>query len=217
MKTLHLHACTRTLGVDMVGLVGDDLVLRSPGLRPRHWATICNSFPKQITPKHVNAIFPGRFSPNSRQVIVEGGTKLEERLQRLGQQSDNPKDQAKAVLSSLTDEEDEEWDDFDEEEVEALKQISSSLNVKDFDLLDIEHYPRLVVPDFGTNTSQGQRVDRLLKILLPVVNAIVKKQKEDKDRAKIAMDLRDRRETLKKAKKEAAKRVEFAVDFSSDE
>jgi transcription-repair coupling factor (superfamily II helicase) len=40
LKTMHLHACTRRLGIDLIGLVdnGDgriDCVMRSPGLRPR--------------------------------------------------------------------------------------------------------------------------------------------------------------------------------------
>jgi hypothetical protein len=217
MKTLHLHACTRTLGVDLVGLLSDgsgDLVLRSPALRPRHWATVCNSLPNNKAPKMLDALFPGRFSPDAKEIAVAGGTRLEERLQRLGQQSVNKKfqnDQASAVLSSVSAEEDEEWNDFEEEEVEALKQISSSYNVRSMDdeSVDLTQSPRLIIQHFAVTFPEGKRVDALLKILLPAVRVVAEKQREDKERARVAMELRDRREALKKAKKDASKRVEF--------
>lgn len=53
LKTMHLHACTRRLGIDLIGLIdnGDgriDCVMRSPGLRPRHMGIIVPMLPKGI-------------------------------------------------------------------------------------------------------------------------------------------------------------------------
>lgn len=191
LKTMHLHACMRRLGVDLAGLIdrGDgqiDCVLRSPGLRPRHWAQICPSFPKGIPTKNLNVIFPARFTVTGEQEEFVGGRKLD----------------LKALLTdSMFDEDSEEWDALDQEEVEAMKEISSALKVKSLDEVDVEQYPRFVVSNFGA-VPEGQRVDALLKLLLQSAKIVFEKQGEDKEKAMIAAELRDKRETIKKNKKE---------------
>lgn len=191
LKTLHLHACTRKLGIDLVGLVkhinGDgehdgrlDCALRSPGLRPRHWAIIVSEMPKKMPPNGLDVIFPARFTLSGDDEEVEGGKKLN--------------------LSTLIDEslnedhEEEVWDAMDEEEIEAMKVISSAVNVKGIDEVDLEQYPRFVIKNFG---SPDKAVDRLLKLLLPVAKIVHEKQAAQAEQAKAAAALREKQETLK--------------------
>jgi len=191
LKTMHLHACMRRLGVDLAGLLdrGDgqiDCVLRSPGLRPRHWAQICSSLPKGTPTKNLNVIFPGRFTMTGEDEEFAGGNTLN----------------LKALLTDpALDDDAEEWDSLDQEEVEAMKEISSALNVKSLDEVDLEQYPRFVVPNFGT-IREGHRVDALLKLLLPSAKIVFERQEEDKGKARAAAELREKRELLKKKKKE---------------
>jgi len=139
MLTLHLHACTRTLGIDLVGLKQNskgemDCVLRSPGLRPRHWAYICQSLPGGIPTNGLDVFFPARFSSTKTQVEKsDGGVDIKELLT-------NP---------SYGDDE-EEWDALDQEEVEAMKQISSAKLVTDLDEINIDDTPYFIVKNkFG--------------------------------------------------------------------
>merc|ERR1711937_886902 len=67
LKTMHLHACTRRLGIDLIGLVENeegelDCVMRSTGLRPRHWGKILSLMPKRVAPKGLDVMFPARFT-----------------------------------------------------------------------------------------------------------------------------------------------------------
>jgi hypothetical protein len=185
---MHLHACTRILGIDLIGLIdnGDgriDCVLRSPGLRPRHLATIIPALPNGKPTKGLDVVFPERFTITGEEVEVTGGTALD----------------LKAMLQDQSlDEDAENWDALDQEEVEAMKQISSAHDVKSLNDVDIEHYPRFVVKDFGDGPKA---VDRLLKVLLPTAKVVYDKQEADKESAKIAAELRDKREHLQKRKK----------------
>lgn len=188
---MHLHACARRLGIDLVGLedMGDgrlDCVLRSPGMRPRHWANICESLPRGVPTKGLDVCFPARFSMTGEELEVTGGKKLD----------------LKALLTdSRYDDDKEEWDALDEEEVEAMKEISSALNVKSLDEVDMEQYPRFVVKNFCA-VPEGRRVEHLLKLLLPSSKVVYEKQEKDKENARVAAELRDKRELMKKQKKE---------------
>lgn len=188
LKTMHLHACTRRLGVDLAGLVqGEedeqlDCVLRSPGLRPRHWATIVSLMPRGVAPKGLDVIFPARFTATGEEEESIGGKKID----------------LKALLSdaSLGEESDEDdWDSMDEEEVEAMKDISSAFAVTNMDDVDIEQYPRLVLKNFGT--VDAKTIDKLLKVLLPVAKVVYEQQEVDKDSARVAADLREKQSLLK--------------------
>jgi transcription-repair coupling factor (superfamily II helicase) len=166
MKTLHFHAVTRILGIDIVGIVqrvvdGEaECILRSPGLRPRHWTFISEAL-QQNVPKGLSVIFPNRF------------------------------------LCQYEDEE-EDWDVLDQEEIEALKEISSASKIRDMDEIRIDDYPRFVVSNFE-RVPKGSRVDFLLKMLLPLSRIVHKKQQVDKETAKLASELRDKEESMKKA------------------
>jgi transcription-repair coupling factor (superfamily II helicase) len=190
LKTMHLHSCTRRLGIDLIGLIdnGDgriDCIMRSPGLRPRHLGIILPLLPKGMVPKGLDVIFPARFTKSGQNdQEVEGGMKID-----LNSLLDDP---------SL-DEDNDRWDALDEEEIEAMKEIASAYDVKSLDEIDVEQHPRFVMKDFGTGPKA---VDRLLKVLLPVAKVVFDRQKEEKDQARIAADLRDKRLLLAQRKKE---------------
>lgn len=191
LKTMHLHVCTRRLGIDLVGLQDDgngriDCILRSPGLRPRHWGHICPSLPRGIPTKGLNVVFPARFSMTGEEQEVPGGKKV---------------DLKDLLTDSTFDDDQEEWDALDEEEVEAMKEISSAYKVKDLEEVDMEQYPRFIIRDFGA-IPEGQRVDALLKMLLPSAKVVYEKQEKDKEDAKVAAELREKRALLKKSAKE---------------
>ncbi|GKY90657.1 hypothetical protein MPSEU_000039100 [Mayamaea pseudoterrestris] len=185
LKTMHLHASCRRLGIDLVGIVegvdGPECVLRSPGLRPRHIATIASLLPRGVLPKGVDVCFPGRFSPFGVDIEISGGSK--EDIQRIsgGESSD--------------DQDDEGWDQIDQEESEAIKEITSAVNVKHIDEVDLEQYPRFIVRDFE---SVDKLVDVLLKLLLPMAKIVFEKQREQGEEAKVAVELRDRAKALGK-------------------
>jgi len=82
-----------------------------------------------------------------------------------------------------------------------MKEISSALNIKSLDEVDVEQYPRFVVKQFD-KVKAGQRVDALLKVLLPASKVVYNKQLKDKEDARVATDLRDKREFMKKQQKE---------------
>jgi transcription-repair coupling factor (superfamily II helicase) len=198
LKTLHLHACTRKLGIDLVGLVRNgsiddtdvtfDCVLRSPGLRPRHWAIIVSQIPTKVAPKGLNVIFPCRFTVSGNEEEVIGGAKYDWSLL--------------IDESSGDDRDDEVWDAMDQEEVEAMKDISSAVNVRDMEEVDLEQYPRFVVRNFeaDVNSKKGSAVDRLLKVLLPIAKIVHEKQIQQAEDAKAAVAIRERQETMKRSK-----------------
>jgi hypothetical protein len=100
---------------------------------------------------------------------------------------------------------DEEWDALDEEEVEAMKEISSASTIKSMQDVEIRNYPRFVVKKLGTSVDEGSRVDALLKVLLPPSKVVFTKQEKDKEKAKLAAELRDKREAIARQKKEQEK------------
>jgi superfamily II DNA or RNA helicase len=192
LKRMHLHACTRRLGIDLVGLQDNgegrmDCILRSPGLRPRHWGQICSLLPKGTGPKGLNVIFPSRLTISGEEEEYAGGKKID----------------LKALLedSNLDDDDSDDWDALDQEEAEAMKDISSAFSITDLDQVDMEQYPRFVIGNMGA-IPIGQRVDFLLKYLLPVAKIVYETQEKDKNKAKIAAELRDKRLNLKKSKKQ---------------
>ena len=188
LKTMHLHACTRRLGIDLIGLMDNgegriDCIMRSPGLRPRHWGIIVPLLPRGVPPKGLDVIFPSRFTISGDEEEFSGGKKLD----------------LKSLLEDPSlDEDAENWDALDEEEVEAMKEISSAYNVKSLDDVDVEMYPRFVIKEFGEGPKA---VDKLLRVLLPVAKVVLEKQEEEKDSAKAATELRERRELLQQRKK----------------
>jgi len=200
LKTLHLHACTRKLGIDLVGLMdnGDgriDCILRSPGLRPRHWGVIISSLPKGIPPKGLDVVFPARFTLNGKEQEITGGQKI-----NLKELLEDP---------SL-DEDADNWDALDQEEVEALKEISSAYAVKGLHEVDIEMYPRFVIKDF----ARTKCVDQLLQVLLPVAKVVHTKQEAEKESAKMAAELREKGDLLQQRKKlnDLKERERFMMD-----
>ena len=191
LKTMHLHACCRRLGIDLVGLVHGgqvDCVLRSPGLRPRHITVIASSLPNGVLPKGLDVCFPSRFSYHNNEFEVRGGSKqdIQEVL---------------AQIKLSTDKAEDEWDTMDEEEVEAMKEIISAVNVKDMDEVDLEQFPRFVIRGFG---SSDKAADRLLKLLLPVANVVFAKQQEQVKAAKLSSDLRKKHKLLKTQNKDSS-------------
>jgi len=189
LKTLHLHVCTRLLGIDLAGLVknaetGDkDCILRAPGIRARHWARICASLPRKTGPKGLDIVFPARFNPSEEEIRLLGGTKIKWDEINQSEQSNS-----------------EDWDSYDEEQVEALKVVSSSMNLVTMDDIDIEEFPHFIIRDLGS-VKYGARISAILKVLLPVAKVVTKNQAEDKERVKIASELRAKREAMKKKKK----------------
>jgi len=191
LKTLHLHACTRTLGIDLVvpeekSDDGFDCILRCPGLRPWHWVQICRLLPKGIPTKGIDAVFPSRFSKGQDETIIVGGEKM------------NVND---LVLEQNASDEEEGWDNLDEEEVESMKEIKSAAFVKSLDDIDIKEYPRFVVRNLSI-VNHGSRVDALLKILLPASKVVYEAQQADKEKAKVAAELKEKTDAMKKQKKE---------------
>ncbi len=85
-----------------------------------------------------------------------------------------------------------------------MKEISSSMFVKSLDEVDIEDYPRFVVKNLNA-VKRGSRVDALLKVLLPASKVVYMKEESDKEKAKVAADLREKREMMKQQKKEQEK------------
>ena len=78
-----------------------------------------------------------------------------------------------------------------------MKEISSASKVRTLDEVSIDDYPRFVVRNLH-QVLKGARVDYLLKILLPLSKVVYKKQQSDKESAKLASELRERDETMKK-------------------
>lgn len=190
LKTMHLHACTRRLGIDLIGFVESDeegvfdCILRSPGLRPRHWATILSEFPRPAAPKGLDVIFPSRFTLSGDDEEFFGGKKIDLKLLL-----------AEETVSE--DEEEEVWDAMDQEEQEALRDIASAVNVESMDEIDVEQYPRFVIRGFQ---SESKAVDLLLKLLLPIAKVVYEKQESQAEHAKAAVELRKKQQLLRNRK-----------------
>jgi len=192
LKALHLHTCFRQLGIDIVGLQDStgDCILRAPGLRPRHWAMICSQLPREASPKGLDVVFPGRFCFSEQESEIVGGKKV---------------NMEELITNPNFSDDDEEWDALDEEEVEAMKEISSAVNVKDLSEIEINTYPRFVIKKLGKSVEEGSRVDALLKVLLPPSKVVFEKQERDKEKARVAAELREKRQLIQKQKKEQEK------------
>ncbi len=188
LKTMHLHACTRRLGIDVIGLVeneegGTDCVMRSTGLRPRHWGKILSLLPKGVAPKGLDVIFPDRFTLSGEEEEMKGGKRV---------------DLKKLIEDPTLEEDSEKWDALDEEEVEAMKEIASAYTIKKMDEIDVEQHPRLVMRNFSPGK---QAVDRLLKVLLPVARTVYQQQEKEKANARQAVELRNKRLLMEQHKK----------------
>ena len=57
----------------------------------------------------------------------------------------------------------------------------------------------------GKSVDEGSRVDALLKVLLPPSKVVFQKQQRDKEKAKVAAELREKRELIQKQKKDQEK------------
>ena len=188
LKTMHLHACTRRLGIDLIGLVENeegelDCVMRSTGLRPRHWGKILSLMPKRVAPKGLDVMFPARFTISGDDEEIVGGKRI---------------DLKKLLEDPSLDEDNDRWDALDEEEVEAMKEIASAYSIRKMDEIDVELHPRFVIKNFG---RRKQAVDRLLKVLLPIARTVYQQQEAEKENAKNAVELRNKRMLLEQRKK----------------
>ena len=153
-------------------------------------AMICSQLPRETPPKGLDVVFPGRFCFSEEDSEIVGGKKVD--LEEL-------------FANPNYSDDDEEWDALDEEEVEAMKEISSAVNIRDLSEIDINNYPRLLIKRLGESVEEGSRVDALLKVLLPPSKVVYEKQQRDKEKAKVAAELREKRELISKQKKEQEK------------
>merc|ERR1711935_77709 len=157
--------------------------MRSTGLRPRHWGRILSLLPKGLAPKGLDVVFPSRFTLSGDEEEIVGGKRI---------------DLKKLLEDPSLDDDTDQWDALDEEEVEAMKEIASAYNIKKRDEIDIEIHPRFVMRNFGMGK---QAVDRLLKVLLPIARTVYQQQEKEKESAKNAVELRNKRLLLEQRKK----------------
>eukprot|EP00934_Nitzschia_sp_Nitz4_P003378 Nitzschia sp. Nitz4//scaffold86_size83305//57770//61093//NITZ4_005268-RA/size83305-exonerate_est2genome-gene-0.40-mRNA-1//1//CDS//3329559268//3368//frame0 len=180
-KTLHLHACTRRLGVDLVGLVNiptsnrTDCVLRAPGLRPRHLEMIVPLLKNGILPIGLDVVIPHNFTRNGADEVVIGGQEF-----KLGKDPENDDD-----------------DDIDDLEMEAARESSSVYSVTNMTEVDIRKYPRFLVRNF----NETSHIDGLLRLLIPVSKVIVTQQERYYRAAKTAAEASERARKGKREKK----------------
>ena len=189
LKTLHLHACTRRLGIDLVGALPLDRVenryvciLRSPGLRPRHLATISQALPRGALPKGIDVCFPARLSLTGKDMEVIGGQKIDSRL---------------LVSESTGEDDDDNWDSLDQEDIEAMEEISSASSVKEIADIDYKRQPFFRIRDFGKPDGK-KAVDLMLKFLLPLSKIVIEKQENEAEKAKARADLRERTDVMRR-------------------
>merc|ERR1711937_905341 len=143
--------------------------------------------PKRVAPKGLDVVFPARFTISGVDEEIRGGKRI---------------DLKKLLEDPSLNEDNDRWDALDEEEVEAMKEIASAYSIKKMDQIDIEAHPRFEIKNFGTGK---QAVDRLLKVLLPIARAVYLQQEKEKESAKAAVELRNKRELLEERKKMNAK------------
>jgi hypothetical protein len=154
-----------------------------------------SSLPRSVIPTGLDVIFPARFTLTGEQQEIIGGKKF---------------DLKELLEDPSVDEDAENWDALDQEEIEALKEISSAYTVKSLDEVDMEMYPRFVIKDF----VQNKCVDQLLKVLLPVAKVVHAKQEDEKDSAKRAAELREKGELLQQRRKlnDSRERERYMMD-----
>jgi hypothetical protein len=85
--------------------------------------------------------------------------------------------------------------------VEAINDITSAFTVESLNDIDLERYPRFVIRDFG-KIPKGQRVDALLRSMLPCAKIVYETQEKERESARLAAELREKRENLKKKRKD---------------
>jgi hypothetical protein len=95
-----------------------------------------------------------------------------------------------------------------------MKEISSAVSISNLDEVDLEQYPRFVIRNFG-EIPEGQRVDALLKHLLPAAKIVYETQEKDKNKARVAAELRDKRENLKKSKKQMEREDTMRLGYAA--
>lgn len=187
LKVMHLHACTRRLGIDLIGVVenadgGHQCLLRSPGLRPRHWVMILSKLANNAPPKGLDVVFPARFTASGAEEHIAGGKTVN--ITRL---------YTDRLLSN--DHEDEEWEATVQEEADALHEISSAKNVKNLADVNLELYPRLIISNFDVHGTNG--VNHVLKLLLPITKVVFDVQKNQVEQAMAASELHEKHEMMR--------------------
>ena len=164
LKKLHLHSCTRILGVDEIHLSEKGAgILRSPGLRRRQWDEIvfemkevekAANITKGAKPvngvKGLGAVFPAR--------VRDAGAEEERKQQRDAWDGE-------AEPNGEVD-----WDEMDEEEED-----DSTGNLKEGVWEGVPHF---VIKGLG-KVEEGKRVEKIVKVLLPVVTVVLARQKMD--------------------------------------
>merc|ERR1712150_251028 len=169
-----------------------DGILRCAGLRPRPWLKICQLLPKKASIRGLDVIFPLRYhGDGDKEEYLTGG---------------KPIDITKLLIDSNDSDKyedtDDDWDAVDEEEVRTQNQeIQSATFVKTLEEINIADYPRFVIKNLS-NVAEGARVDTLLRLLLPVSKVVYDRQQEDKKKAQVAAELKEKRMAMKKQKKE---------------
>ncbi|GMI16650.1 hypothetical protein TrLO_g6298 [Triparma laevis f. longispina] len=163
LKNLHLHSCTRNLGVDEVHR-GEEgrVILRSPSLRPRHWKIMSakGGF------EGVEAVFPDFMLGEKKEGEDEGGEGGWQAERKKGEEG----------------EEKEEEDDEDDDDTiyESLSALAEG---------NWKESPYFLV-DTSDDLLDTEIVDEVLKKILPVVAFVNKRAEKDK---KTAIDLEEKR------------------------
>ena len=145
-------------------------------------------------------MFPARFSLKGETIEINSGDKLDLR-QLLEDES----------LSE--DREDEDWEAIDQEEAEAMNDIHSAVKVKDLAEVDVEHYPRLVVRNFGIKSNS---VDLLLQMLLPIAKIVGDVETMQVENAKTAAALREKEHHVRQQQKLRARQAEDKLRLMFD-
>mmetsp|Transcript_22516 Transcript_22516/g.51931 ORF Transcript_22516/g.51931 Transcript_22516/m.51931 type:complete len:218 (+) Transcript_22516:63-716(+) len=209
---MHLHACARRLGIDLIGLWdndGDDrmdCILRSPGLRPRHIGQLTQIL--GTLPRGLHVLFPARFTVDrdGPDAWVPGGVPFDfvhsDFLDAKIRFDLEPEDEMNPNQNGDgEDGGDNDLDAMDNEDEESMRVIASSFRIQRIQRLDVEPYPRFVIRGFGNRIAPGQRVDALLKLLLPVAKAVYERQEMDKRNAQVAVELREKQKAQKMSKR----------------
>lgn len=163
LKNLHLHSCTRNLGVDEVHRDEEGrVILRSPSLRPRHWKIMSakGGF------EGVEAVFPDFMLGEKKEGEDEGGEGGWQAERKKGEEG----------------EEKEEEDDEDDDDTiyESLSALAEG---------NWKESPYFLV-DTSDDLLDTEIVDEVLKKILPVVAFVNKRAEKDK---KTAIDLEEKR------------------------
>ena len=182
LKELHLHSCTRTLGVDEVHPGEyDSVILRSPGLRPGHWKVINKGGKFDSS---VEAVFPNFMvadpAPPPPDALEEGTT-----------------DEGSSGVFTEASFAKEASEDAGLDPEEALYESLAAPEPGTY-----EGCPRLIVR--ALPGPEGLQ-DRVLKVLLPLAARVDSIQEKDKERAVEADERRKKKEEFE-GKKNIKKR-----------